>query len=138
MHFVWCSEYFDCSKLSAYSPAFRTAGSSDPYSIYYQFLKESKGDRHAPKIREQKLSLTTLAAEWLRMGEIDERQSQEIVYMVNNAEAADWGPLLYVIPRIAVADRLKPVAIENRASFAMEYIVPDLQRSEFNIIEVHQ
>ncbi len=55
--------------------------------------------------------------------------------MVDHALIQQWRPLLYLISRNLVADRLELVPIEKRASVEKEYIIRDLQRSEFEIIE---
>jgi len=56
--------------------------------------------------------------------------------MVTNATFDDWRPLLYIIPRDLVASRLKVVPIHKRASFGDEFIVEDLKRGEFDVIEL--
>jgi hypothetical protein len=56
--------------------------------------------------------------------------------MVTNATFDDWRPLLYIIPRSLVETRLKVVPIHKRASFGDEFIVEDLRRSEFDLIEL--
>ncbi|HKG47614.1 MAG TPA: hypothetical protein VKB02_12845 [Pyrinomonadaceae bacterium] len=85
---------------------------------------------------EQKLSLKSLAVSWEAAGEINSEEKEEIVYMVDNASFEDWRPLVYVIPRAMVDLRLKVVPANRRASFGPEYILPDLRRHEFDIIEL--
>lgn len=137
IHYVWCSESFDSQSLPRYSLRSQVAPSSNPADIY----RELKGavqrkDQHCYKMTEQKLSLKSLAVSWEAAGEINSEEKEEIVYMVDNASFEDWRPLVYVIPRAMVDLRLKVVPANRRASFGPEYILPDLRRHEFDIIEL--
>lgn len=114
-----------------------TAPSSDPCTIYKQLkIDTERADRHSAKITEQKLSLTKLAASWMADGSISSPEGEEIVYMAETADFRMWRPLLYVISRDKVANRIQEVPIAKRASLGMEYIIPDLKRDEFDIVEV--
>ena len=93
-------------------------------------------DRHPTKINEQKLSLSSLAVQWREAKEITDEEAQEIIYMLDNSESALWKPLLYVIPKTLVTDRLKLVPVAKRASFGLEYVITDLKRIEFDILEI--
>lgn len=88
------------------------------------------------KIAEQKLTLKKLAVEWEAGGIISAYEREEIIYIVDHAEFNDWRPLIYVIARDRVGGRLIDVPPEKRAGFAPEYIIEDLRRSEFDIIEL--
>jgi hypothetical protein len=55
--------------------------------------------------------------------------------VVNNASFEEWRPLIYVIPRSSMEARLKVVPIHRRTGPTLEYIIEDLKRSEFDIIE---
>ncbi len=61
---------------------------------------------------------------------------EEIIYMTDNATFDEWRPLIYITPRILVESRLKLVPPTNRASLAPEYVITDLRRDEFDIIEL--
>lgn len=135
-HYVWCSDCFDRTKQSAYGFASIAAPSSDPFLIYQQLKSDAgRSDKHSAKITEQKLTLTKLAAEWEKDCSISSGQAEEIVYMADTADFNWWRPLLYVIPRDKVMSRLAEVHISKRASLGMEYIIPDLKRDEFDIVE---
>ena len=137
IHYVWCSETFDSSKHGHYSGSALTAPSSDPCAIYKQLNSESvKPDRHSAKIVEQKASLQSLALKFEASGRITPDEAEEIVYMAENATFREWRPLIYVIPRDAVIAKLKLVAPAKRASIGVEYIIEDLARNEFDIIEL--
>ncbi len=136
VHYVWCSEHFDSTKLSTYAPGSKTARSADPAAVYRELAEDvATGDLHSAKIVSQRASLKDLAIRWETAGEITKDEKEEIVYMVDKAPFQEWRPLLYLIPRNLVADRLELVPIEKRASTEKEYIIRDLQRSEFEIIE---
>lgn len=136
LHYVWCSEYFDSRVASPYSLAGRIAPSSDPAAIYRRLKEEVEGaDRHSYKIAEQKNSLKARAVEWAGDSKITDDQRDEIIYMVDNAVFQDWRPLIYVVPRAPIESRLQLVPMAKRASFGNEFIIPDLARTEFDIIE---
>lgn len=137
IHYVWCSEFFDSKTLGRYSPGSLIPPSSNPADIYRQLKSDiERGDQHSSKIAEQKASLTKLAIAWERNGEISPLQRAEIVYMVKNASFNDWRPLVYIIPRQPVDPRVKLVPANKRAGLGMEYIIEDLKRSEFDLIEI--
>ncbi len=137
VHYVWCSENFDSRKLGSYTRDVLVPPSSNPADIYRQLLSEvERTDGHSPKIEEQKASLSKLAIEWTIRGEINETESAEIIYMVNEAPFGHWRPLIYVISRELVGDRMKTVPIADRAGFGNEYVVEDLTSDEFDLIEL--
>lgn len=137
VHYVWCSDCFDSTKLSGYTLGSLGAPSSNPADIYRDLKRDlDRSDLHSAKIRDQKTSLKSLAVQWQRAGEITKLQEQEIVYMVDSASATLWRPLIYVIPRPLVEARLQLVDITLRASMADEFIIPSLARSEFDLLEI--
>jgi len=137
VNYVWCSECFDASSASKYTPASLIAPSSSPAEIYRELKRDVDGnDRHSAKITAQKATFTSLAVQWESAGEITPSQRDDIIYMLENAPFSHWRPLLFVIPRMVVAPRLKIVPYNKRASYGPEYIVEDLQRHEFDIIEL--
>jgi len=137
IHYVWCSESFDASANSRYSPLSMVPPSSNPADIYKQLKQDvERKDNHSYKIAEQKASQKKLAIDWHHAGEISAAAKDEIIYMVDNSPFDYWRPLLYLIPRINVETRIKIVPIQLRAGLANEYILPDLNRSEFDIIEL--
>jgi hypothetical protein len=137
VHYAWCSESFDSTTRPRYSLSSLVAPSSNPADIYRE-LKEAvqRSDRHCYKIAEQKLSLKKLAVDWEAAGEISTGDKDEIVYRVDNASFDAWRPLIYIIPRALVQPRIQAVPAAGRASLGPEYIIADLQRSEFDVIEL--
>jgi hypothetical protein len=138
VHYAWCGDCFDSSKVGAYSMQALTAPSSDPCAIYKQLsLDVQRSDKHSSKIKEQKLSLAKLAVDWKTKGEISTEDEEEIIYMMEHSDFSYWKPLLYVISRPSIDPaRIKSVPIGSRASFGAEYIISDLQRGEFDIVEL--
>ena len=136
VHYIWCSEYFDCSDQSKYSSSSMVAPSSNPSSIYRELKRDVEGkDTHSAKITAQKASFTERAIQSAANGEICEDERDDILYMVERSPFEYWRPLLYVIPADPVLSRLKLVPIKNRAGFGNEYIIEDLKRTEFDIVE---
>lgn len=137
IHYVWCSENFDSRTVAVYTSGSLVPPSSNPADIYRSLKDDvTRGDRHSAKIAAQRTSFEKLATTWLTAGEITAGQKDEIIYMVEHADIHHWRPLLYVIPRILVEPRLKTVPMEKRAGLGPEYIIEDLQRSEFDLIEL--
>jgi hypothetical protein len=137
VHYVWCAESFDATSHPRYSLSSRLAPSSNPIDIYRDLkVAVQRNDKHNFKINEQKVSFKRLAIEWEITGEISANARDEIIYMADNATFDDWRPLVYVIPRPLDVARLQIVPPARRASFAPEYIIADLKRDEFDIIEL--
>lgn len=95
-----------------------------------------KKDEHSSKINDQKATFKSLAIEWHINGKITDEQKDEIIYMADNSPFDYWRPLVYVIPRPPVESRMQLVPINKRAGFGNEYIIPDLNRHEFDLIEL--
>ena len=137
IHYAWCSEVFDATALGRYTSAAQVPPSSNPADIYKELRSAvQRRDRHCYKINEQKVVLKNLAIRWEGKALITSDQRDEIIYLVDNATFEDWRPLLYAIPRQSVAGRLISVPVHQRASLGMEFIIPDLRRSEFDILEL--
>jgi hypothetical protein len=137
LHYVWCSEFFDSRAAPSFSLATLIGRSSNPADIYKELTQDVSPafDRHSAKITQIKGSLTALASEWFRDGAISEMARDEIIYLLNHAGPHEWRPLLYVIPRTAVASRMKEVPPAQRSGFGREWIVEDLAPGEFDVIE---
>ncbi len=137
LHYVWCSDCFDSTKLGAYAMGSHLPRSSNPAEIYRDIKSDvERSDFHSAKIRDQKTSFKSLAVQWQQAGEITKLEEQEIVYRVDHAPADLWRPLVYVISRPLVETRLQLVPLSQRASMADEFIIADLARSEFDLLEI--
>jgi hypothetical protein len=75
-----------------------------------------------------------MAVKWRTDGKINVDAEQEIVLLVDRADIRQWRPLIYVIQRDKVAERLRRVPLADRASLEMEYILEDLRPEEFDVI----
>lgn len=136
-HYVWCSESFDSSTLPRYSIGHYVGPTSDPATIYKE-MKEAvaRTDTHYWKINEQIASLTKLAIDWEAAKEISPADRDDILYMIKEQSFFQyWRPVLYVIPRVLVDARLKPVPMAKCASLGPEFILEDLAANEFDRIE---
>jgi hypothetical protein len=138
VHYVWCSEQFDSRVVGAYNPGALLPPSSNPADIYRD-LKAAVAatDTHNAKIAEQRVSLIARATAWEAAGEITAVHRDEIIYFAQQVDFRYWRPLLYVIPcTAAILPRLQNVPAPNRAGLGAEYIIQDLQRNEFDLLEL--
>jgi hypothetical protein len=136
-HYVWCSEHFDSQTLPKYSSSYHVAPSANPADIFRQIKQDvDRGDLHSTKLGEQRASFKARAHEWEKTGTISATDREDIIYMVDNATSKDWRPLIYVIHREPVASRLQSVPASRRAGIGPEYIIADLARHEFDILEL--
>ena len=127
IHYVWCSEYFD-SEL---------APTSNPKDIFWDLMRAvEKEDSHCYKISEQKLSLITRSLEWKAKGEITNNQRKEIIHRIKNSSFKDWRPIIYLIPYKLVESRLRKVKLPETANLGNEFVIKDLKRNEFGIIDI--
>jgi len=135
-HRVWCSEVFDARRTDPLSVTALVPPSSNPAELYRDARDAIKrGDRHYLRIELHRTKLAALAVQWELMGEITGDQSREIQYMVKHAPLEQWRPLLYLIPKAGVVSKTTLVPPDKRAGGGPEYIVEDLTRPEFDVIE---
>lgn len=137
-HYVWCSEFCDSRESLLHPGGGITPPSANPAEIYEQLWVATmeRPDWHDPNISRVKAALMQRIVIWATDGTISNTDAQEITYRLDHAESRDWRPLLYVINRAAVVDRMQIVPINRRASPAPEYVVPDLARNEFDVIHL--
>jgi hypothetical protein len=134
--FAWCSPVFEGKKRSRFDVGAGQPPSSDPHSIYWDLRNAvEQSDGHNTKINEQKTNIPALAVEWNNAGEITNPVCEEIAMLVSMASFKDWRPLIYVIPAAGLGARVELVARNRRASSEPEYIVKDLMKDEFDVIE---
>jgi len=136
VHYVWCSESFDSTVLDRYTAGANVPPSSNPADLL-RLLGDAvrRKDMHDQKIQAQKASYLSLAVEGERSGKITGQALEDITYRVTNASLDDWRPLLYIIPRTPLGVRVKAVPASQCAGLGPEFIVTDLQRPEFDVIE---
>jgi len=137
IHYVWCSESFDSGIASKYSIGSLIPPSSNPADIYRELNRDVKScDMHSNKIAQQKGSFKSLAVDWELKGEISIADRDEIITMVDTVSFDYWRPLIYIIPHVKVRKRLEPVELTKRAGLGSEFIIKDLKRNEFDLIEL--
>lgn len=136
-HYVWCGEVFDAKAQGPYSEYSSTPPSSTPREVYSDLLKAVQaGDRGSQKVAAVKLGIINGARAKLSKGEISQEVFDEINLVVDQSELRDCRPLLYVIPRDRIEDKLSHVEVGQRAHpLSVEYIVENLHSSEFDLIE---
>ena len=136
--FVWCSPVFDPSKLSEYHELKKIPPSSSPFYIYNLFHNDvSSGDLHSAKIQENKAGLIRGASLHLENKTISELEYARIMSIIEQALITEFRPLVYVIPKSKVKNRVKMVEVEKTANpLSIEYQIHDLKADEFDVIEL--
>jgi hypothetical protein len=135
-HHVWCSPVFEAQSRDKYSAGAGQPASSDPCSIYRSLCRTiAQPDDHDPKINSQRSTLMSLAVAWEAEGRISGSERDDIIATVERARFPDWRPLIFLIPFAGISLRVQAVTRAQRSSHELEYIIPDLKRHEFEIIE---
>lgn len=137
VHYTWCSPYFSAKSVPAYD--YTNPPSSSPGEIYDMLFADTKrGDLHSARIEANRVGLLHGANKKAAAGVITSRQKKEIYSIVKQAETLNFRPLLYIIPSALVVDMAKEVPVNRRAHpFSVEFVVENLPRSHFDIIEYH-
>jgi hypothetical protein len=138
IYFAWVCEHFDSSKAPAGSADALIAPSSNPIRIYSRLREDcANEDMHSDLIKNYQKTLTRLAKSWLAAAEINRDQFDEIIATVKSGSWKIWRPVLYVISKHAIDPaRIKSVKRPDRAAYGPESQIIDLQRHEFDIIEL--
>jgi hypothetical protein len=112
--------------------------SSIPKQIYFRLHQDVRTeDKHSALIKGYKKKFRRLAKMWLGERSITSDQHDEIIASVNSTSWRIWRPVLYVIPRQNIHPlRIVPVTRPGRAAYGPELQIVDLQRHEFDIIEI--
>ncbi len=137
IHFVWCSPVFDSSALAKFDIRKNIPPSSNPYKIYLS-LKEDveNNDLHSSKIDSNKKGIKAGASIMLNKGLISEHEFAMIIRTVDTSSLKDYRPVLYLIPKTLVNQKLEVVDVDEKANpLSVEYRILDLTREEFEIIE---
>lgn len=135
-HYVWCSEYYDPTRSPSVSAAHAIAPSSSPKMIYDTLYNDCEHeDTHSALITGYKKTFKRLAKDWLSLGEINDDQFSEIILTVNSRSWKIWRPLLFIIQKDKVSNRIDHVRHKSRAAYGPEMRVLDLDITEFDVIE---
>lgn len=136
VHYAWCSESFDSGTLSKHSSGYYVPPSSNPLDIYRQLADDiRRQDKHSSKISEQRAGIVSRANRWARNGEISDDDKKDIIYLAKHGAFEVWRPQLYVVSRSLVQSRITLVPADKRAGIGNEWIISDLRRTEFDILE---
>lgn len=137
-HYVWCSEFSDSRAAARGSLASLVPPSSNPVEIYQELAEAvSRNERHHTKIVSIKASYVALSLQWVADGSMKNEERDELVYLLDHAEMEHWRPMLYLIPRGSISDtRMELVHPSKRAGLGLEYIIQDLDSSEFEVLEL--
>jgi hypothetical protein len=138
-HFAWVSDFFDTEKEAPAGSSGRLiAPSSNPRKIYEDLLHEYRAqEEHSRIIRDHRKTFKRLAKQWLADSLITQDQYEEIVASVIARSWRIWKPVLYVIPKVGITpSRVIEVQRKDRAGYGPEKQIPDLQSSEFDIIDL--
>ncbi len=129
-HFVWCTTSFD---------DFNQPGSSNPRTICNKYLDQAlKGDKHGNEIIRNKANILKGARIKCNEGIITEEQREKIMATVTDAPFEAFMPVVYLVKTQIVIDKLQIVPDTRKANdTSKEYIVNDLQPSEFTIISFY-
>ena len=139
IHFAWVSEYFDSSTAPAGSSGAAIAPSSNPRAIYDNLWHDcDKEDTHSFLIKGYKRTFKRLAVAWCADGSITSIQKDEIFSIVDSKSWKIWRPTLYAIAKDLVIpeNRIKTMALRNRAAYGPEMQIEDLKTHEFDLIEL--
>lgn len=133
--YVWCSPVFEPpqDKLNKYH---RIPPSSSPYHIYTDLKQAVESqDLHNSKIKDNKTALKRGALKNFENGVIDEQELVKINYIIDHANIQDFKPVLYIIDRKSVGEKLEIVPVEEMANpLSCEYRIAELKESEFETI----
>lgn len=131
IHYVWCAPRFFC----AGNPP-----SSNPREIFNMLSADvDRKDRHSSKIEQNRMGIIKGANIKKSNGDITAHTLSEIVSIVNNAGIEYFHPLIYVIDRELVRDRVKNVnALDKAEFFSSEFMIEELVSNEFDVLEMRR
>jgi hypothetical protein len=135
VHYVWCAPLSGSDRYGVANPP-----SSDPLAICWRFFDDIKGgDQHSALVEANRRGLIRGASVKEGQGVIDQQTREVIELVVKSAALTDFSPLLLVIPFASVSTIVKPADILARARVTSEeYIIENLPRNCFDVLEVHR
>lgn len=135
-HYVWCSPTFDASAIERYKTGYAQPPSSDPVSIYRDLLDGvRRRDEHHALVKRHKTTLRAVILDFFTARHLTPAAAREAISYLESTAITDWIPIIYVIPFGPVSDRVLSVPRKDRASWSPEYVIRDLQSTEFSVIE---
>lgn len=133
-HHVWCTPYFDPSSVSELD--YTVPPSSSPSAIYRTLRDDVRtGDKHSAKIESNKVGIQRGATHMVNRGVIAKEQQEDILSIVEEADANSFRPLILVIPFMLVRNLCKEPPPSQRAHpLSDEFIIERLPRNRFDVI----
>jgi hypothetical protein len=99
IHWVYCTQVFALMAATPHAPL--QPPSSSPKNIYWELEKDVRaGDRHSWKIAQNRAGLKKGAFLKQSAGLISASDAADITWIVDNADIAQFRPLLYIISRL--------------------------------------
>ena len=131
VHFVWCTDSFD-SQLQP--------GTSNPRKLCNDYIDQIRTkDRHAIYIENNKKGILRGAQAKLAQGIIDTREYDEIVRKIDVSDFEEYYPVIFLINKRAVKNRIQIVSPDDAASdHSVEYKIVDLKSQEFERIHLRK
>jgi hypothetical protein len=139
VHYVWCTPHFDPKSPFLGSDS-AVPPTSSPREIYDTLFEEvQRGDRHSPKIDQNRLGVLRGADLKLRQGAISTEAHADILAIAGAAQSRDFRPLLFVVPFAAVSAMARQVPVKDRAHpLSEEFILEGLPRATFDVWEIRK
>jgi hypothetical protein len=137
-HYVWCSPVFDLRSRTGLQAA--PPPTSCPNDIYHSLRAEvQRRDLHSAKISENRLGILKSVAVKRASRVISDSEAGEITAIVEAAQAADFTPLLYLIPYDPVAHLVREVPVDQRAHpLSEEFVIEALPGELFDVISLER
>ncbi len=136
-HFVWCSPVFNNEKLDSLHHYKKIPPSSNPFTIFQRLKQDaSSNDLHSKIIEQNKSGLKRGAIDMLNAKVIDPLDFARINKIIDLAPIDQFLPLIYLIPKSCVENRIKLVDVDQSANpLSIEYQIIDLKQNEFEVID---
>lgn len=134
VHHAWCSPVYDARSAAGHV---NIPPSSSPAEIYRALAEDARrGERHSALFATKVRGVLAGAERKLEEGVISREQHDEIEEMAARAHPGELRPVIYLIPYDRVRERVVEVSLALRAHpFSVEYQVPALPRSCFDVLE---
>ena len=126
--YVYCTEDYD--------PEVTNPHLSSLAALYQYYRAVAEGDdRGSDKVFALRSKLKEAGLHRRDNGEIAQASYDALAWEADNSHSRDFAPILYLIRRDAVRDRLQEVTVDKRANpDSIEYIIDGLREEEFELI----
>ena len=136
-HYCWCAEQWDSASRMPNTVSALVPPSSNPRNLH-RILADAvaKGDRGDAKIKFVTEDYLQRGTTMVAAGTMAPETYAEMAEFMRLAQITEWRPMLYVIPKARVLIKLELVPLAKRAGLGKEYIVRDLPRGDFDLLEI--